>query len=89
MEVFKIVLKTSRAQEYKAIWCIVDASGMLLAQIYDQRPLPQIATDMDGLEWVERVVKGEKPTRFDGYSVLTGVDRVDADVVRITMKKAV
>lgn len=80
-------LKTSRDKVYSVIWADVASSGVLYMQVQDSRPIAQIAEDFDGLEWLERISEDQGDKRFDGYSVLTGVDRITPDVVNVTIRK--
>lgn len=80
-------LKTSRDKIYPIVWADVASSGVLYIQVKDSRPLAQLAEDFDGLEWLERISEDQGDKRFDGYSVLTGVDRITPDVVNVTIRK--
>lgn len=80
-------LKTSRDKVYSIVWADVASSGVLYMQVQDSRLIAQIAEDFDGLEWLERISEDQGDKRFDGYSVLTGVDRITPDVVNVTIRK--
>lgn len=82
-----MLLRTSNEKEYKAVWADVASSGVFFAHVFDDRPIPQVAADFDGLAWLERESAEQGDKRFDGFSVLMGVERITGEVVKLTIGK--
>lgn len=74
--------KTIRIREktWNADYCGVGYSAMLKAQIYDPRPLSQIALDLEGADQVF-FFDGETEREFGGFTRLMRVERVDENAV--------
>jgi len=82
-------LKTSLGYTYTVDWIdTVSTSGNVFMQMADARALPEIAAEFDGLEWLKREDADQGNKTFEGYSVLIGIQRVEPDIVIMTLKKA-
>lgn len=83
-----MLIKTSRNKEYPAKWISppIQDPTKLLMMIEDERPLVQILTEFDGLEWLERVSNNQGDIRFSGYTLLEGIMRTERGV-QITLAK--
>lgn len=83
-----MLLMTSKGKEHDAVWADVASSGALYVEIWDKRPILEIAQDFDGLKWLERKDESQGDKRFEGYGELTGVVRINDDAARVTIRKA-
>ena len=81
-------IKTSRKMEYSARWISppIQDPNKLLLMLEDVRPLADILTEFDQLEWLERVSENQGDARYEGYSQLVGISR-EARGVLITLAK--
>lgn len=70
-----MLLKTSRGATLTAQWADTAMSGTLYMMLDDDRRLPEIAAEMDGLEWIERISPEEGDKTFVGYSLLVSIAR--------------
>lgn len=75
-----MLLRTSRGETLTAQWADTAASGTLYMMLDDDRRLPEIAAEMDGLEWIERISPEEGDKTFAGYSLLQGITRTPSGV---------
>lgn len=68
-------LVTSRNKEYEIDW--IDGptitTGQVLLQMRDDRRLPEVAAEFDGLEWMERKSDTQGDKRWEGWNVLTRI----------------
>lgn len=80
-------LKTSAGYEYTALWADTAQSGMLHAQIADDRRIPAIALEFDGLDWLERISPEEGDKRFEGYGRLTRIFFAADGVIQIALER--
>ena len=69
-------IRTSKNKEYQAEY--IDGptriGGAVMLRIMDERRLPEIAAEFDGLEWLERISEDQGNKRFDGFSRLAGIN---------------
>lgn len=75
-----------RGKTWNANFCGIGYNAMLKFQIYDQRKLPQIASDVDGADeliWYD----GEKEHTFGGYTLLKRIERIDAMAVDVYLDR--
>lgn len=84
-----MLLTTSKGLTYDALWAGVAAAstGNLFAEIRDERRLPEIAAEFDGLEWLE-TDDGETHERHEGFGRLVGINRTSGGV-QVTLSKEV
>ncbi len=80
-------LKTSLGYTYEINWIDTISTGTLYMQMKDQRTLPDIASEFDGLEWLKREDENQGDKLFEGYSILTMIRRDAPDVVMMTFEK--
>lgn len=80
-------LLTSNDKTYNIDWIDTVMAGDLFMQMPDDRALPVIAAEFDGLEWMKRMDANQGNKLFEGYSVLTMIKRVATDVVIMTFEK--
>lgn len=70
-----MTITTSRNKTYDAVY--VDGptrmSGTVMARIYDNRPLSEIAPEFEGLESFERQDPNQGAKEWTGYTVLAGI----------------
>lgn len=82
-------LTTSKGKTYQ-----VDFAGgptvvskAVLVQLSDERRLPVIAAEFDGLEWLEKPEDNTPAKRWEGYGTLTNISRADNWTVLIRLEK--
>lgn len=80
--------KTIRIREktWNAEYCGIGYEAMLKFQIYDPRPLSQIAPDIEGafdLIWFD----GETEHTFGGFTRLQRIERRDASAVDVLLDR--
>ena len=82
-------LTTSKGNEYQVDW--IDgptfSTGEVLLQMKDDRRLPEIAAEFDGLDWLKRESENQGNKAWEGYSVLKMITRLDDGTVRMTLDK--
>lgn len=82
-------LTTSKGNEYQVDW--IDGptftTGEVLLQMMDDRRLPEIAAEFDGLEWLKRESENQGNKSWEGYSVLQMITKLDDGNVRIVLSK--
>lgn len=81
-----MLLRTSRGETLTAQWADTAMSGTLYMMLDDDRRLPEIAAEMDGLEWIERISPEEGDKTFAGYSLLVSIART-VQGVQISMTR--
>lgn len=75
-----LIIETSRGTTHSAEWMHEDRSRkFLLIEVIDDRPIPAIAADFDGLESVTATMPEREPQTYAGYSVLTTISKEDRD----------
>lgn len=76
-------IETSQNKTYTVHW--IDTSimneNMLSMQMPDERPLPEIAAEFDGLTEIQRQDENQGDKTFSGFSVLVGIKRIGNDVL--------
>lgn len=82
-------LTTSRNKEYEVDWVAgpTMASGTINLQIQDGRRLPEIAAEFDGLAWMRRESKNEGDKKYEGYSELVSIHRMQNGAVLLAFAK--
>lgn len=82
-------LKTSKGHEYEVLSADgpTFTSGAVMIRLQDQRRLPEIAAEFDGLESFERTCEIQGNKAWEGYSVLNMITRLDDGSVRMALKK--
>lgn len=82
-------LTTSSGKTYDVQW--IDGptitSGMVLLQMADDRRLPEIAAEFDGLEAMQRESDTQGNKAWQGYTVLQRIARVSPGVVLLALAK--
>lgn len=69
-------IKTSKGKTFDVVTAFGPIStGELVIRMYDDRPLSDVAVDFDGCDYFRRESETEGDIDFDGYSVLTGINR--------------
>lgn len=81
-------LTTSKNKTYNVEWIDVAAmsSGNVLLQMKDERRLPEIAAEFDGLEWMKRESDTQGDKTFEGFTKLIRISRM-AGLVQLTLDK--
>lgn len=82
-------LTTSKNKTYDVLWVYGPTikSGKVMLEMEDKRPITEIASEFDGLEWLKRESKNEGDATYAGYSVLASIHRTDAGTVMIGLAK--
>lgn len=80
-------IRTSRGKDYPVDYCGIGYLAMLKMQLHDDRPLGEIAPEMDGLEWLEYTDNDGTTQRFEGFCVLKRAEWVDDHSVVILLDK--
>lgn len=84
-----MTLETSNGKTYEALY--VDGptvmSGTVMARIYDKRPLPEIAAELDGLASFARKSEAQGDKEWKGYSVLYSIRRMLPSEVLVEFAK--
>lgn len=82
-------IETSKGKTYEVDW--IDGptitSGTVLLQMDDSRPLPEIATEFDGLARIERYSDTQGDKTFEGYSELKSISRGREQKILIELMK--
>lgn len=69
-----MTITTSKGQTFEVIWCWGPLSdGTLMLALKDDRPLWEIAEELDGLTRIERKSRDEGDATYEGYSELTAI----------------
>lgn len=81
-------LTTSKNKTYNVEWIdvAVMSSGHVLLQMKDERRLPEIAAEFDGLEWMKRESDTQGDKTFEGFTKLIRISRM-AGLVQLTFDK--
>jgi hypothetical protein len=82
-------LTTSNGKTYEVDW--IDGAtvtdGRLWMQMSDDRRLPEIANEFDGLEWMEKESEHTGITRYEGWSMVSMIKRESKEKVQIAFVK--
>lgn len=81
-------LKTNTGIEREVIFADISGiTGNLLAEFYDERPLQQIAAELDGATAFERMSDNQGNKTFTGYSEMQSIVRHRDRKVLVTFTK--
>ena len=82
-------LTTSREKTFEVDWIDgpTSADGRVWLQIPDERRLPEIAADFDGLEWMEKETAHGGTVRYEGWSLLSMIKREAEGVAQLAFLK--
>lgn len=83
-----MLLKTSNGKQFTVDWVDTVSAGNLFLQMQDERRLPKIAADFDGLKWLERIDTNQGDKRFDGFDTLRHIQRAAPGVVIISIERS-
>lgn len=84
-----MTITTSRGQTFDVFWCWAPtADGSLMLSLQDERRLPEIAADFDGLASIRRTSEEEGDAVYQGYDDLRGISRGSSGDVIITLGKS-
>lgn len=76
---------TIKDKQFECLYAGVGYRAMLKAQIFDKRPLSLIAPDVEGGDVIEYDDDGSHK-KFENYTRLIRVDRIDDDTVVIMLE---
>lgn len=78
-----MTIKTSKKKTYQVLWADTAPSNasVLSLQMADERPLPKIAAEFDGLTEIIRKDDTQGDKVFAGYARLVGIKRIGSDVL--------
>lgn len=82
-------LTTSRNKEYDVIMIggPTRTSGSVMMEMRDDRRLPEIAAEFDGLDWMKRESKTEGNKEYTGFSVLRSIQRQQGGTVLLSFAR--
>ena len=81
-------LKTSKGKTYTVEWADTSTfTGDMLLEMHDDRRLPEIAGEFDGLAWLERIDENQGDKRFEGFRRLIAIQFTGNDRVMLTLQK--
>lgn len=83
-----MLLKTSNGKQFTVDWVDTVSADNLFLQMQDERRLPKIADDFDGLSWLERYDENQGDKRFDGFDTLRHIKRAAPGVVIISIERS-
>ena len=83
------MLSTSKGKTYEVMFAdlAVVTSGNLMIKMHDNRRLPEIAAEFDGLEWLRNEREGHETKEFVAYSDLKEISRMNDGAVLLTLAK--
>lgn len=83
-------LTTSKGNEYSVDFIegptITD--GLVVLQMHDDRRLPEIAAEFDGLKWLKRESEEQGDKEFTGYTTLQRIARLSGGEVVISLGRS-
>lgn len=82
-------LTTSRNKEYDVIMIggPTRTSGTVMMEMLDERRLPEIAAEFDGLDWMKRESETEGNKEYTGFSVLRSIQRRQGGTVLLSFAR--
>lgn len=83
-------IKTSKGLEYTARWAgeSLGKQGRFLVQLEEVRPLVQLVSEFDGIDWMEtNGPDGQPNRRMEGPMALSGASRLTNGQILITLEK--
>lgn len=83
----KLTTSTGKTHEVQWIDGPTITSGMVMVQMADDRRLPEIAAEFDGLAALTRESETQGNKTWEGYTVLQRIARVSPGVVLIALAK--
>lgn len=86
----KLETSTGKVFDARVVCTSLRRKDQVLCEIYDDRPISDIAADFDGIasfRKYDEAVKGVSET-YEGFSSLVGIHRnAEAGTVRLTLEK--
>ena len=84
-----MLITTCKGKTFEANYAFAPTSkGTCILELKDERPIEEIAKDFDGIAKIERKSESEGDKTYEGYSVLSGVNRdTRRGTVQITLEK--
>lgn len=76
-----------KQKRFDADYAGVGYLGMVKAQIHDTRLLSEIAPDLEGADEVVLIEDDEQTKLFEGYTVLSRIERIDEEAVCFLLAK--
>lgn len=78
-----MTITTSKPKTYQILWIDTSPTNdkVLTLQMADERPLPEIAAEFDGLTEIKRADENQGDKTFSGYSRLIAIKRIGSDVL--------
>lgn len=68
-------------------YCGVGWLGLLKFQVIDDRPLSEIAPDVEGAETIEVYDNGQKTETYEGFTQMTRIERIDYNHRVVVLQK--
>lgn len=85
----KVTTSKGKTFDVDWMWGPIGNTRDLMLQLKDERPIPEIAVDFDGVEHFHRESETQGDMDFDGYTILRGIIRpsydFDPSKVQITL----
>lgn len=85
-----MTIKTSKGQTYQVEWIdgpTITTGGVVLSLIEDNRRLPDIAADFDGLTEIQRYSETQGDKTFTGFTRLWSITLHQDGAVMIELRK--
>ena len=82
-----LTLDTGKALDILWMWGPLPESGHVMMQYEDDRPLRQIAGELEGVQHMERMDEHEGNLVFDGYTRLEALIRQSGGRVQVTFSR--
>lgn len=85
-----MTIKTSKGQTYQVEWIdgpTITTGGVVMSLIGDDRRLPDIAVDFDGLTEIRRYSDTQGDKTFTGFTRLWSISARGGEAVMIELRK--
>lgn len=82
-----LTLDTGKSLDILWMWGPLPESGHVMMQYEDDRPLKQIACELEGVQHMERMDEHEGNLVFDGYTRLEALIRQAGGRVQVTFSR--
>ena len=76
-----------KGKAFEALYAGIGYMARLKSQIFDERPLSEIAPEIEGAEQIVLAEDGEQIGLFEGYTQLIRIERVDNESVGFILAK--